>query len=239
MFQFLPNRQHETTHQCTNLQSQTSAPTRSRVVPATPNPPLPLRSKTAITSPTPRSRSPISQPTPYRAESATPNTHSNYSYTPMAYHTEHADTNGSISLKLELPPFPHRHTHSPVNTAASKPQKTTTPLHRAIIKHRTNTTSNARVRQFRREAVETTRKPAYRANMKYSGRGEGSSRGTVVNIAGCDLAAFTKMGVGVDTFLGVHGEYGKDYEANIDGEGPGAFYNVAGVGYNPNFGHSS
>ncbi|KAF8992431.1 hypothetical protein BDQ17DRAFT_1369498 [Cyathus striatus] len=92
-----------------------------------------------------------------------------------------------------------------------------------------------------RERSETISRPSYRANMKYDARGVGSARGTAVNIAGCDLSAFTKMGVGVDDFLRAHEGmmrnmmmYGNDYEANTDAEGAGEFYNVAGVGYNPN-----
>ncbi|KAF8992432.1 hypothetical protein BDQ17DRAFT_1432370 [Cyathus striatus] len=84
-------------------------------------------------------------------------------------------------------------------------------------------------------------KPLYRANMKYHAKGVGSSRGTAVNVAGCDLAAFTKSGVGVDEFLKLHEGVmrnnmacGDHFEATTVAEAAGDFYNVAGVGYNPN-----
>ncbi|KAF8992430.1 hypothetical protein BDQ17DRAFT_1432368 [Cyathus striatus] len=86
-----------------------------------------------------------------------------------------------------------------------------------------------------RPGQSQTNKPLYKAHMKYDGKVARSSKGTAVNIAGCDLSAFTKMGVGADEFLKVHEgvmrhnmEFGGQFESTFDAEVPGDFYNIAG-----------
>ncbi|KAF9008012.1 hypothetical protein BDQ17DRAFT_1422675 [Cyathus striatus] len=103
----------------------------------------------------------------------------------------------------------------------------------------TEPTSSLSSRGQSRRPAETN-KPLYRAKMKYDGKGAGSSRGTAVNVSGCDLSAFTKMGLGVDEFLKLHEGlmrhnmvYGNQFEVTMDAEGEGYLYNVAGLGYNP------